>query len=280
MTTAPAPSPAPPTPFTPALLLIDLQVDFSPSHPTSPDPPGTLAVPSAPAIIPPILRLLSLPFPLKLFSKDSHPPNHISFASNHPPPHNIPFTSFTRICNPSNPAETLLTRLWPPHCIRSTPGWEFISEIRDWLRAHPDEPTAVVEKGQHPDIETYSAFRDPFPPSPSHKPVTSDPPLEPLLRHHKITDVYVAGLAGDYCVKETVLHCAELGFRTWVVREGVASVDEGEKGWGEAKRRMGEAGARMVGIDGVEVGWIKALAAQRGDGEKESEDGMVEGDGD
>lgn len=131
----------------------------------------------------------------------------------------------------------------------------------------------MVEKGQHPDIETYSAFRDPFPPSQNYKSITSDPPLEPLLKQNNITDVYVAGLAGDYCVKETVLHCAELGFRTWVVREGVASVDEGEEGWGEAKRRMEEAGARVVGINGVEVGWVRALAAgQKGSGSKTDEE--------
>lgn len=128
----------------------------------------------------------------------------------------------------------------------------------------------MVEKGQHPNIETYSAFRDPFPPSPSRTPITADPPLEPLLRQHNVTDVYVVGLAGDYCVKETVLHCVELGFRTWVVREGVASVDEGQEGWGEAKRRMEEAGARVVGIEGEEVGWVRALAAAQGDGEERS----------
>ncbi|KAF8455929.1 Isochorismatase-like protein [Terfezia claveryi] len=244
----------PPDPFNPALLLIDLQVDFSPSHTLSPDPPGTLAVPSAPLTIPPILQLLSLPFPHKILTKDSHPPNHISFASNHPPPHNLPFVSFTTITHPTDPTVTLSTRLWPVHCIKHSRGWEFISEIRGWLDTHPGEATAVIEKGQHPNIETYSAFRDPFP--------------------QNVTDVYVAGLAGDYCVKETVLHCAELGFRTWVVREGVASVDEGEEGWGEAKRRMEEAGARVVGIEGEEVGWVRALAAARGNGEERSGDGM------
>ena len=78
-----------------------------------------------------------------------------------------------------------------------------------------------------------------------------------------------------------MLHCAELGFRTWVVREGVASVDEGEDGWGEAKRSMEEAGARVVGIDGVEVGWVRALAAT--DREKVGKgmlEGEVDGDGD
>lgn len=256
-----------PAPFKPALLLIDLQVDFNAGY-TDPsglctDPPGALAVANAPSAISPILSLLSLPFPLKVFTKDSHPENHISFASNHPPPNNQPFTSFTTITHPDDPSKSFTTRLWPVHCVTDTPGWHFISPIKDWLDKNifsdPAEIT-IIRKGQDPRIEMYSAFEDPFGNAPG-----GQPSLESVLHKHNITDVYVVGLAGDYCVKETVSHSGIKGFRTWVVREGVASVDEGDSGWGEAKKAMEAAGGgglvKIVGIEGVEVGWVRELSA-------------------
>ena len=251
--------PPPSNPFHPALLLVDLQEDFV--------PPGSLSVSSGRSTIPPILHLLSLPFPLKVFTKDSHPPDHISFASNHPTPDNIPFESFVTISNPKNPAEKIKTRLWPVHCVRGTPGWEFIAEIKSWLEQweekEEDESAAaavvvVVEKGQDPRIEMYSAFQDPF----DGTIATGTPSIEAVFREKGVTDVFVVGLAGDYCVKESVIHSGLKGFRTWVVREGVASVDESDDGWGQAKKAMEAVGngiVKLVGIDGPEVGWVKDI---------------------
>jgi len=244
----------PPTPFHPALILVDLQVDFSP-------PDGTLAVTLAPGIIPHVLSLLSLPFPLKIFTKDSHPPDHISFASNHQAPNNVPFASYTTITHPDDPSKSIQTRLWPVHCVRGTTGWEFLPPVKEWVDSHLQDEGArkvvIVEKGRDPRVEMYSAFQDPF------GIVKSSPSLEAVLRENSITDVYVAGLAGDYCVKETVKHCGEKGYRVWVVREGVASVDEGKTGWGEAKAAMESAGGgglvRVIGVDEVEIGWVRNL---------------------
>jgi len=49
--------------------------------------------------------------------------------------------------------------------------------------------------------------------------------LEDLLRDAEITDVVVVGLATDYCVKETALDAARLGFTTTVLADGVRSVN-------------------------------------------------------
>ncbi|KZT06409.1 uncharacterized protein LAESUDRAFT_759258, partial [Laetiporus sulphureus 93-53] len=62
--------------FRPALLVVDVQEDFCP-------PSGALAVPDGRAVVPVINSLLELPFVFKVATKDHHPPNHISFASNH-----------------------------------------------------------------------------------------------------------------------------------------------------------------------------------------------------
>lgn len=149
--------------------------------------------------------------------------------------------------------------------MRGTPGWEFIPGINEWVESHAqgEEGThkvVIVEKGQEPQVEMYSAFEDPFDGSICR----GIPSLEDVLRDNGVTDVYVVGLAGDYCVKETVTHCGMKGFRTWVIREGVASVDEGEAGWGEAKTSMESVAdgalVKVVGINGQEVSWVRTLS--------------------
>jgi nicotinamidase-related amidase len=58
----------------------------------------------------------------------------------------------------------------------------------------------VVHKGTHPGVECYSAFGDPW------GLITME--LPSLLAAKEITDVFVVGLAGDYCVKSTAIDAA------------------------------------------------------------------------
>jgi len=58
-----------------ALIVVDLQNDFIPG--------GSLAVPGGHEIIP-IINRLEEKFSLVIATQDWHPPNHLSFASNHP----------------------------------------------------------------------------------------------------------------------------------------------------------------------------------------------------
>lgn len=92
-------------------------------------------------------------------------------------------------------------------------------------------------------LEMYSAFKDPFGLEVSE--------LGERLRGGDVTDVFVVGLAGDICVKETARGAVEEGFRTWFVEEGTKPVD-GEK-WETCKREMGDLGIGVVSIEGEEV---------------------------
>ncbi|KAK4129158.1 nicotinamidase [Parathielavia appendiculata] len=217
--------------FRPALLVVDMQEDFCP-------PNGALPVPEGRSIIPLINTLLSLPtFHLKIATKDWHPPDHISFASNHTntTTHTTkrPFLDTTTITNPHNPSETYTTRLWPVHCVQSTPGASLVPELATAQLTH------TIEKGQDPRVEMYSAFY-----SPLKDPRVSDSGLAALLRSHGITHVYVVGLAADYCVRCTAEDAVAEGFETYVVEEGTRAVDPGL--WGGCK-------AEMVGKGSVEV---------------------------
>ena len=70
--------------------------------------------------------------------------------------------------------------------------------------------------------------------------------LEGLLRLRGVEHVLVAGLATDYCVKETALDALRLGFQTTVLRDAIRAVDL-EPGDGErALEAMREAGAQLA----------------------------------
>ncbi len=102
--------------------------------------------------------------------------------------------------------------IWPVHCVGDTWGAEF----------HPDLVVdgPEIRKGTGGE-DGYSGFsvRDPV----SGEATPTD--LEALLRKAQVTDVVVVGLATDYCVKETALDAARLGFRTTLLADGIRAVN-------------------------------------------------------
>lgn len=174
---------------------------------------GALAVAGGRDIVPAINELLDLPFALRVATQDWHPADHISFASTHDAPDNKPFVSKATITNPLNPAETQETQLWPDHCVQNSEGAELLPEL------HASKFDKIVRKGMDKRVEMYSAFADPFP-----SPCTQSD-LAETLKKAGITDVFVAGLAADYCVRFTALDAQKHGFRTWVIGEATKAVD-------------------------------------------------------
>lgn len=220
--------------FTPALIIVDFQEDFCP-------PNGSLAVAGGRDIAGPVNELLSLPFAVRVATQDWHPADHISFASNH---HGkMPFEHSVTVTNPHNPAESYHTRLWPVHCVQDTPGADLVPEL-DLRRVD-----SVLKKGQHPRVEMYSAFYDPF-----KSPRVSDSGLASLLREKGVTHVYVVGLALDFCVRCTAADAATEGFTTYVVEEGTRGVATGDPtAWAECVKTLEKDGVKVVSMAGDEV---------------------------
>ncbi|HLX51123.1 MAG TPA: isochorismatase family protein [Streptosporangiaceae bacterium] len=96
---------------------------------------------------------------------------------------------------------------WPPHCVVGTPGEHF----------HPNLDTsglaAVFLKGEH--AAAYSGFEGVD---------EAGKPLAGWLRDHGITDVDVAGIATDYCVRATATDAIREGFATRVLLPLTAGV--------------------------------------------------------
>ncbi|KAL6859795.1 NAD(+) salvage pathway protein [Amphichorda felina] len=204
---------------------------------------GSLAVPDARAITAPVNHLLSLPFALKLATRDWHPPNHISFAPNHLS--SQPFTSTTTVPHPSDPSRApYTTTLWPVHCVADSPGAQLVPDL------HASLLDAVVDKGRDPRVEMYSAFYDPF--------RVEDSGLARTLRDAAVTHVYVVGLAADYCVKATAEDAVQEGFETYIVEEGTRPVVVDR--WPECREQIVAKGVRMVSVEGEEVKRVERLS--------------------
>jgi nicotinamidase/pyrazinamidase len=181
-----------------ALILVDIQRDFLPG--------GRLAVEHGDAILDPVAALMrSERFDVMLATQDWHPPHHYSFASSHPG--RAPFDTITR----SGHSQVL----WPDHCVAGSHGAELAPDL-PWERAD-----AIIRKGTHADVDSYSGFRDNWN-ADNQRPPTG---LDGYLRSRGITDVYLAGLARDYCVKWTAEDSVDYGFRTTCLWDLTRPVD-------------------------------------------------------
>lgn len=219
---------------------------------------GSLAVQEGRSIAPLINSLLDAPgFAVRVATQDFHPPDHISFASNHPPPNNQPFVSFIDMKNPKESSEeTKPQQLWPVHCVAGTVGASIIPEV------NTKKIDIFVRKGMDPRVEMYSAFVDAFGNSePVLMAQSVNVNVRDALLAKNVTDVFVVGLAGDYCVKFTAIDAAKAGFRSWVIGEGTKCVVPGS-GWEMAMGELKASGVSVIMADSPEVARVRLHSEQ------------------
>jgi nicotinamidase/pyrazinamidase len=178
-----------------ALLVVDLQNDFI---------NGSLAVKDADKIINIINGLLPQ-FELVVFTQDWHPYNHKSFASQH---------------EGKNVLETinlngLQQTLWPDHCVQYSKGAEISKDIQ--FNKISGE-FYIFKKGTDIEVDSYSAFYDN-----DRKNSTG---LAEFLRDKEIEDVYICGIATDFCCKYTAIDASLEGFKTIFILDVTKPVNE------------------------------------------------------
>jgi nicotinamidase/pyrazinamidase len=177
-----------------ALIIVDYQNDFA-------RPDGALSVPAGEEVADHINALArSGDYALVLATRDWHPPEHGSFTEQ--------------------------GGVWPVHCVQGTPG----AELHPALDTEPLD--AIVDKGQDPGTEGYSAFD-----------ATS---LAETLRARGVDAVTVVGLATDYCVKNTALDALREGFAVRVDRAGIRGVDVQPGDSERALEELAAAGATVA----------------------------------
>ena len=184
-------------------------------------PGGPLGVPEGDQVIAVANKLQPL-FPIMAATQDWHPPSHGSFVVNHP----------GRKDYDSIELNGLPQILWPVHCVQHTWGAELASTLSR-------EPILrVFPKGTDPAIDSYSGFFDN-----GHRKSTG---LGEWLKVRAVSEVFVCGLATDYCVKFTALDAVRLGFKAHVVEDASRGVNLRPDDTVEAIQEMKQAGVGVI----------------------------------
>jgi len=99
---------------------------------------------------------------------------------------------------------------WPVHCVQGTRGARF----------HPDleipKGAMVLSKGMDPEVDSYSAFQA-F--------TDQGRDLESALHELSVDEMFICGLATDYCVRATALDGVRRGLTIRVLRDAIRGVD-------------------------------------------------------
>lgn len=194
------------------LIVIDVQNDFCPG--------GNLAVPAGDEVVPLINRLAEC-FPHVLLTQDWHTPGHSSFASAHPG---------------KQPFETMEAAygeqiLWPDHCVQGTRGAEFHQAL------HIPHAELILRKGFRREIDSYSAFYE------NDRKIQTG--LTGYLRERGLQNLFLVGLAFDFCVFYSAEDGHREGFKVSVIEDACRAINtEGSEA--AARSRIAELSIPLI----------------------------------
>lgn len=174
------------------LIIVDCQNDFI---------TGTMSVKSAKNSVEEIKKFIKnhkSEIEKIIFTIDWHPYNHCSFKRN--------------------------GGQWPQHCVQYTPGACIEPKLLKYVQSMSID-YEVSQKGTIEEIEQYGAF--------SEIEYVSDELgeryyFDSIVTVNSNTDFVVCGIAGDYCVKETIQNMLNEEIVPKVFCPGIASIDGGK----------------------------------------------------
>jgi nicotinamidase/pyrazinamidase len=174
-------------------------------------PDGALAVPEGDAIIPVLNKYI------KIFSSQKLP----VFASRdwHPPQ-----TSHFKEYGGQ----------WPQHCVQNSPGARFHPALR------LPEGAIILSKGMDPETDSYSAFQAVD---------SKGTGFADLLKQFTIKELFVGGLATDYCVRWTTIDALKFGLRVFLLMDAIKGVNVRAKDSETAVEEMVSLGAKKITIE-------------------------------
>lgn len=125
---------------------------------------------------------------------------------------------------------------WPAHCVQGTKGAEFHRKLE-----LPKE-AILLFKGMDPAKDSYSAFQA------EDKNGMSLPNLLKILG---IGEIYIAGLATDYCVRFSARDAIGQGFKVKLLTDAIKGVNLNPGDSEEAVKEMVKGGARKVTLSKI-----------------------------
>ena len=194
------------------LLVVDVQNCFVPG--------GTLPVADGDQIIL-LINRLARAWEHVVLTQDWHTPGHASFASTHAgkmPFETVSLSYGTQV-------------LWPDHGVQGTAD----ADLHPALQI--PHAQLVIRKGHRRHIDSYSAFYEADRRTPTG--------LAGYLNERGLRQVFVVGLATDFCVAWSALDARKAGFEAAVIEDATRGIDTGgslTKAWQE----MRVAGVRRL----------------------------------
>jgi nicotinamidase/pyrazinamidase len=196
-----------------SLILVDLQNDFMPAG-SLPVPQGLLAVEAA--------NQAQKYFSSIIATKDWHPVDHQAFASQHA--QKKP-GDMIKLCDVDQ-------YLWPDHCVQNTHGAQLVASL------HQEKIDFVVTKGENRDVDSYSAFFD----NAHHR----ETPLHGYLQNRGTKNLFILGVATEYCVKFTALDAQTLGYNTTVIIDGCQGLSQNAADIESTAQELRNAGVHIT----------------------------------
>jgi len=176
-----------------ALVIVDAQKGFGSS--------GELPVARAEEIVPVVNKILDM-FPLVVATQDWHPADHVSFAINHA----------DKKIGDTIKNGSYEQPLFPMHCIENTRGAQFLDNL------NTEKIDRTFKKGNDPDVDCFSGFLDC-----DGRQATE---MDLFLKQNGVEHIFVAGLATNYCVKQTALDGVKLGFKVTLLEDACRGIDK------------------------------------------------------
>lgn len=193
------------------LIIVDIQNDFLEG--------GSLAVPNGNDVIP-VLNEIQKDFDLIVATQDWHPQNHKSFAAEHPGKNEFEIIDLNG----------LQQVLWPVHCVQGSFGAEFHNNLK------MNSVEAIFRKGMDHEIDSYSGFYD--------NGKRKNTGLFGYLKDRNVSEVFIAGLAADFCVYFTANDALDLVFKTNIIEEASKPIDA--ENWNKLKDEFREKGGNII----------------------------------
>jgi len=126
---------------------------------------------------------------------------------------------------------------WPLHCLQNTKGAAFHPKLK------VPKDAILLYKGMDPKEDAYSSF---------HAEDEKGTRLLKLLNMQGVKEIYIAGLATDYCVRFSTRDAIKYGFRVKILMDAIKGVNLKPRDCEKAIKEMVKKGAKKITLKDME----------------------------
>lgn len=127
-----------------------------------------------------------------------------------------------------HPESTVHFKIWPVHCVNNTTGAAFPASL------NAEKISQIFYKGTKNTDDGYSAFE------------STNLSLEKWLKDHEVKELFLAGIATEYCVKHSADDAMGAGCTVYVIKDAIAEIDAHPGDGARALRELSDSGAHLI----------------------------------